>query len=230
MWSLLLRTSIVLLLMLIGCEKKPDKQEEFDSVSYVLNERLKHPSSPIVVRQRAELAMSKWKNGIVDSKPILIEAYMLKAEGIEQIDLALTILDEDRDVIGFAIKEKPFSSNATPMILVEEYPAYIHCLPFTICDIHLVPIHIRVAHQQKDVKLWDKYLGIDYEGLFKEYERKHTLSDDIVYPEVFWEETFPPVWVSLPVPNKIDVSIWVYDKDGNKSEPVKLLNFLDKQE
>lgn len=224
---LFLYVSAILILIVVGCKEKPKKLEVFDSVMYVLDQRMKHPKSPNITRRRAMLAKSRWENGIVDPQPFLVEAILVKFEGFDEIYLTLTILDEDQDVIGFAIKEEQIGADSVFKTLYERYPVFIFCLPFITCDVHLVPIQIRTKQQQKDEGLWRKYLDLDYEELYKNYTKERARSDDTAYPEVFWEETLPPVWLSIPEPNKVDVWIWVYDKTGNKSEPVRLLNFID---
>jgi hypothetical protein len=43
-----------------------------------------------------------------------------------------------------------------------------------------------------------------------------------------WEDTLPPVWISIPEPNSVVVSLYVYDKAGYRSNEVRLLDRLRK--
>ena len=72
---------------------------------------------------------------------------------------------------------------------------------------------IRTANERKDEKLWQEYVSEDPLENIEEY--------------VPWEERVPPIYISIPEPDKVDVWIWIYDKAGHKSEPVKLLNYID---
>jgi len=223
----LFSTLILLSLTAFGCKRKESYTEKTNSVIYVLNESTKHTKWPISVKKRAEVAMAKWRNGVLDATPILVSASLIKFQGLTKIDLALTVFDEDRDTVGFGIREEYIDFVETPKILEEQYPVYLHCLPLVVADVHLVPTNIRTAYQKRDKKLWKDYLSLDYEKAYKEYLQGREPYDVNMYPENFWEETLPPVLISIPEPNKVDVWVWVYDKAGNKSDPVKLLNFTE---
>lgn len=213
----------VLLIVGSGCSKDSSESKDFDSVIYVLKESVKNAEVPVDVKKHAELAISKWKNGIIDQKPILVKAVLGKPKGIDQVLLAFIIFDEDRDTVGFVIKEEYIDSNGLKTTLEEDYPAYIHCLPFEVADAHWVPVSIRDTGQQKDSQLWQEYIKTDFNELVNEYSKTDKISLEGFYPGKFWEDTLPPVWVSIPEPDKVNVWVYVYDKAGNKSEAVKLL-------
>jgi len=213
-----------LLLTVSACRKNSSESKDFDPVVYVLGRIIKNPENPVDVKKHAELAMSKWQNDVVDCKPILVNAVLGKPQKIDKVLLAFTIFDEDRDTIGFVIKEEYVDSNGVKTTLEEDYPAYVHCLPFEVADAHWVAIQIRDKHQQKDGQLWSKYVNTDFEQLVNKYIRSDDFSIESLYPGKFWEDTLPPVWVSVPKANKVDVWVYVYDKAGNKSEDVKLLD------
>ncbi len=214
-----------LLLAVSGCRKNSSESKDFDPVVYVLGRIIKNPENPVDVKKRAELAMSKWQNDVVDCKPILVNAVLGKPQEIDKVLLAFIIFDEDRDTIGFVIKEEYVDSNGVKTMLEEDYPAYVHCLPFEVADAHWVAVQIRDKYQQKDEQLWSKYVNTDFEKLVNKYIRSDDFSIESFYPGKFWEDTLPPVLVSIPEPNKVDLWVYVYDKAGNKSEAVKLLDF-----
>jgi hypothetical protein len=223
--GLLLFAIIFLLSTLPGCGKESSESENHDPVIWVLRDIIKKPELPVHVRNRAELAISHWQNDVVDCKPILVHAVLGKPQGVDKVILGLIIFDEDRDTVGFVIKEEYVDSNGVKTTLEEDYPAYVHCLPFAVVDAHWVAIQIRDKHQQKDEQLWSEYVNTDFEQLVNKHIRSDDFSIESFYPGKFWEDTLPAVWVSIPEPNKVGVWIYVYDKAANKSEAVKLLNF-----
>ena len=235
-------STILLLLSISGCEKNSSETDRNDSVVYTIRKVVKHPSWPSDVRGRADMAISQWENGVHDFVPILISAYLTKGlEEFSEINLNLPIFDEDMDVLGIGIKERHIKQGGQIEIIEENYSIYAHT-PFSdVMDLHWVPVKIRTAGKQKDLNLWKEYVNSDYgeiayeiihsEQLEKATFKIHPLPDvNIVDFSFVWAATLPPVWVSIPEPNEVDVWIWVYDKAGNKSEPVKLLNFIDKEE
>lgn len=163
------------------------------------------------VEQRYELALSKWQNRTVDRKPILITAGLNKPIGYEDMYLGLVTFDEDKDVVGLGIREEYADANGLKTTLTEEYPAFVYRMKPEVLDLRLFPVQIRDAGQRKNEKRWDEYIkgeGIDVNDVRR---LKH------------WRETLPPVWVSNPEPNKVNVFVYIYDQAGHKSEPIKLL-------
>jgi len=83
---------------------------------------------------------------------------------------------------------------------------------FDVDAARIVPVDIRDADQQADKERWHSYMkgeGIDV---------------NIPMSREYWEETLPSVLVSVPKPNTIEVNVYLYDRAGHKSEPVKLLS------
>ena len=218
---------IFLLSTLPACNKESSESENHDPVIWVLTDIIKTTDLPVHVRNRAEFAISQWQNDVVDCKPILVNAVLGKPQEVDKVLLALIIFDEDKDTVGFVIKEEYVNSSGVKTTLEEDYPAYVHCLPFAVVDAHWVAVQIRDKHQQKDEQLWNEYVSTDFEQLVNEYIQSNNFSIESFYPGRFWEDTLPPVWVSISEPNKVDVWVWVYDKAGNRSEAVRLLNLTE---
>jgi len=201
------------LLIVAGC-KKTLEEKEFNRVIYALNKITRLPWLSPKEKDRANSAISKWQNGTLDIEPILIAATLTKPVGDVEINLTLAIFDEDQDVIGFGIKEEHIRPDGQREVMEETYPAYNHYPLYHVANIWLVPsVYIRTENQRKNEDLWQKYVNGSGEI--------SSLMDVKYYD-------FPPVWVSVPEPDKVNVWIWVYDKAGNKSEPVRLLNFINK--
>jgi hypothetical protein len=160
------------------------------------------------VRERAKLALSKWQNQDTDPEPILFWA------GIAQPGKALGLLfhDEDMDVIGFGIDQYYVDANGTRQVLVEEYPVFVHFQWSDVGPLKIVPMQVRNSGQRADKERWNSYMkgeGID---------------PNMAMSREYWMENLPPVWVSVPEPNVVDVNVYVYDRAGHRSESVRLLN------
>jgi len=124
--------------------------------------------------------------------------------------LLLGTFDEDRDIVGLGIREEYNDANGLKTLLTEEYPAFVHRMSSELLLSRPCPVKIRDGDQRKDAQCWDEYVngeGIDVSRL---QSKKH------------WIETLPPVWTSIPEPNRVDVYVYVYDKAGHKSDPLKL--------
>jgi hypothetical protein len=224
----------MLAIVAAGCKEKQHLQEqEFDSIKSFLSGFLDNPNLPKDDKERIITTLSKCENNTLELEPVLLQAYMMRAEGYERPDMILTIVDQNEDVIGIGIREDCHDSNCCWNTIEESYPVYIYCLPFDRATTGVIPLHIRTNCQQKDGKAWDEYVNLDYNKLCKEYLQQQVKPPEFFSIrsslEDFWERTLPPVWVSMPDPNKMDVWVWVFSKSGNKSEPIKLINLVDHQ-
>jgi hypothetical protein len=220
--------SLFLVVGVLGCKKEPPKTTKgFNLVVEAIQDNVGHKWCSPEIKERADLAISLWRNGNVDPKPILIQAIISKYEDQDQIYLTVSVFNEEVDTLGFGIREEHTKEDGTKKVLEEVYPIFVH-LPQTMVEdlTRNIPVNIRTTFQRKDEKLWREYVVADYIKLKREYIRKHKNSSrsarDVYYSA--YPETLPSVWISLPDPNKVDVTIWVYDKDGHKSDSVELLD------
>jgi len=196
---------VIMVLGISGCKRDP----VLDDLKYFKEEAKAKGYG--AVEQRYELALSKWQNRTVDSEPILITAGLNKPIGYEDMYLGLVTFDEDMDVLGLGINEEYTDVNGLKTTLTEEYPVFVYRMKPEVLDLRLFPVQIRDAGQRKNEQRWDEYIkgdGIDVNDVRR---LKH------------WRETLPPVWVSNPEPNKVNVFVYIYDQAGHKSEPIKLL-------
>jgi len=216
-------TVIVAIAMHIaGCRKKSGLDE--DPVVYAIRKSVKSPRFPQIVRDRADLAVSKWRNGVLDEKPILINACLNRYEPNPIPEsMALTVYSEQKKkIIGFGIKEEHIKENGQRDIIEEKYPAFIHRPLDEIANVWAVQIDIRTSDERKDEEIWEKF--IESNEIADEYKKYDELVNSRKLRAIL-PVSFPIVWVSIPEPNEVNVLIWVYDKDGNESEPVELLDF-----
>jgi len=160
------------------------------------------------VRPRAKLALSRWLDQAINPEPIMFWAGLAQSAKA----VALNFFDEDMDVIGFGIEEHYVDANNTRQVLVEEYPVFVHFQWSDVGPLKIVPMQVRDSGQRADKARWNSYVkgeGID---------------PNMAMSREYWTENLPPVWVSVPEPNVLDVSVYVYDRAGHRSESVELLN------
>ena len=163
----------------------------------------------IDVERHCELALSRLRNRVLDPEPILVVALLGRVTRSGRYLLPETF-DEDRDIVRLGIREEYNDANGLQTLLTEEYPAFVHRMSSELLLSRPCPVKIRDGDQRKNAQLWDEYVkgeGIDVSSL---QSRDH------------WIETLPAVWISIPEPNRVDVYVYVYDKAGHKSDPVKL--------
>ncbi len=168
------------------------------------------------VRQRAELALSRWRNDMVDPEPILFWATHSRPDG-RPSGVAFNFYDEDMDVVGFGVEERHTAPNGTVEILEEEYPVLLHLGAWNdVLNMFSVPISIRNAGQRVDTQQWARYTASEPFDAHAPKSREA------------WEATLPPVWVSRSEPNAVEVNVYVYDRAGHRSTPIPLLNSFRK--
>lgn len=229
----------ILSLFFTGCKKFVDDTEYLVNMQY-LKER--YPFYTPDVNERYNLAIEKYQNKKLDPEPIILVTWLHKRlPGTPDYTLCLGVFDEDKDIQGIVLKEESRDPNGTVNILKEDYPFYIHDPFIDVAATYGFPVSIRKNNQGKDKKLWEDYVSMDFEYLKKqaaEYNRRISLppwskdaltdfsemeeeSDKIVSQ---WKDSLPTVWISIPEPNQKTVWIQVYDKAGNRSDFIKLID------
>ncbi len=176
------------------------------------------------MRQRTQLAMSKWQDGVTDPKPFLIDVAMMTAsvedgedgEYEERMVLVLITYDEDADYIGCVVEEECVDSNGVTTTLEEKYPVYTH-LDRGVVRFSSFPVLLRDKNQRKPEEQWQKYVSTPLQQLRKEYMKR------LKKTYWSWRDTLPPLWVSIPEPNKVYVRLRVYDRAGHQSEQINLV-------
>jgi len=173
--------------------------------------------------QRVELALSKWQNGRLDSEPILLSAALGKPVGRETGRLSFYTFDEDKDIVGFGIVEEYTDSNGSRTTLTEEYETTEkrQYPRDEAVQSFIVRVEIRDAGQRKDEQRWNEYL----EAKPDDVDARGDLA-----PAGETLPAMPPIWISIPEPNHVDVRIYTYDQQGHKSQPFRVVNFIPRDE
>lgn len=206
-----------LILTTSGCDKKKACSDpELDYLKWIV-----HSSGDRVnMRQRAQLAMSKWQDGVTDPEPFLIDVAMMTAsveDGGEEMLLMLVIYDEDADHIGCVVEEEYVDSNGVTTTLEEKYPVFTHLSDWAVVEFKFFPVLVRDENQRKPEEKWQKYVNTPRQQLRKEYMKR------LKKTYWSWGDTLPPVWVSIPEPNKVYVRLQAYDRAGHQSEQINLV-------
>jgi hypothetical protein len=172
-----------------------------------------------IEEKRVELALSKWQNGRLDREPILLWADLGKPIGMENKNLTFFTFDENKDIVGFAIVEEYVDANGLRTTLTEEYettgngpyPADEAVQAFAF------PVQIRDAGQRKDKQQWNEYL---------EAKSRDVKAGRESPPVGKTWHVMPPIWISIPEPNRVEVYVYVYDREGHKSEKIGVRNSI----
>jgi len=152
------------------------------------------------VKARLEKARLQWQNGEIDPEPVIFYAMFISPRP-GPYALWVSIFDEDKDMVGLGIRQERIGQNGQRIVRQEQYPVYVHIAPFfdELLRESVVPVRIRDAGQAMDAQQWANYMRAEAaeagEGVFSK----------TAYLSSHWEETLPPVWISFPDPNAVDV-------------------------
>jgi hypothetical protein len=209
--TILLLTTAVALFCITCRDKKQEKPPPQDRTLNALRIFIRYPWLPADAKERAENALTKYQNKTPAPEPVLIVATLGKVTGDDQVYLNFLAYDEDRDLEGFVVEEEHQDPNGRRFKFEERYPAFTHLRMTTAADIIGFPINLRGVRERMDEERWVRY------------------RDEPVPAGIHWEDTLPPVWISLPEPNRAAVSLFLYDSAGHKSNQVRLLSLLKEQ-
>jgi len=179
-------------------------------------------------KERVELATTKYQDGIQDARPMLIQAELLTED-----ELQLFVYDETGDLLGIVIEERTRDPNGSVHVQEQEYPVFAHFSVPGIASCQLLRIQIPKEAQSKDETLWRDYVNMDFDVLaeqaYGQWPGRHSSEGPWDDPQwqhrcEFYDETLPAVWVPIPEPNGVDVTVRVYDKQGHRSNPARLLD------
>jgi hypothetical protein len=158
------------------------------------------------------IALALHQNGVVDPQPVAIAASVYHSTGHNRDVLMLMQYDEEADIVGLGLQEEKQGTGREKDLLVEEYPVFTYNSPTGALHVRTIPVHFRQAGERKNEQQWRDYLQGKGSG--------ESFTGD---NERFWK-TLPPVYVSIPEPNKVDVRIYVYDRGGHKSNLIRLVH------
>jgi hypothetical protein len=207
-------------------DEEQGRQQGRDPEVYALQMSLQYSWMPADAKKRAQEAMAKYRNDTLDPEPILIVATLGRSTGIDQVYLHLMVFDECEDLLGFVVREERHAPDGTQSVFEERYPVFTYSLMHRVADVLSIPVHIRDEHQRKDEERWTNYCDTLFPAHTEESMRSEKVPRGNPVPATHWEDTLPPVWISIPEPNNVVVSLYVYAKGGYRSNQVGLLNRL----
>jgi hypothetical protein len=188
------------------------KKATHETIMYYLGERFDWHTPDI--NENYRLALEKYQNNRLDPEPIILFA-MLREYPRNYYSLLVGIFDEDADLLGIIFKEESREPYSTVNTIEEKYPLFVYEPSPNMNKIYRIPVSIRTDNQRKDEKSWEDYLSKDL-GYLREQADNYGIIDQ-------WKETLPIVWISNPEAGDVTVWIQLYDKAGNKSNFVKLI-------
>ena len=190
----------LLVFFILGCRKNFSDEEIRRQYSIACcKDALNNPYLPERARALAKEAIDKWNNNYLDPQPILINASLLYFKHNQSFALDLILSDEDEDVAGIGVREFHKDIDSRTMKIEEKYPVFGSQ---AIGGSQLPSVRIRnnPVVDRKDEEKWQSYLD---NGM--------------------WDrDVQPDLWISRPIPEKLEVEVWVYDHAGHKSGSVAL--------
>ncbi len=199
---------ILLLIVVVGSACKPRvPADRVGAHIEMVAENLPPGADANDVQVRKRRALSMWRNGVPDGEPVIFYAVLTYPSHVPNA-LWLSIFHEDRDLMGIGIREERLRDDGQSLVREEQYPVYIHTSGDSdeVTDGSVVPVQIRDREQEMNAQQWAEYTQIHVDKLTTN-----------------WEESLPPVWISLPDPGRINVYVYVYDQSGHKSVPAELV-------
>lgn len=219
-----LLVAAIIFIMLGGCKKeKVDLQEMVDQTLHdTLASLAKKTDLPSDIINHAKTALTKLENGSLDTEPILLMAAIGISDLNNQPQVDIIYFDENNDLRGLRIKEHYIDSNGLMTILEEDYPVFVNRLNTPTTNSEYFTIHFRDKNQCKDEHLWLEYVNRNLDELIRlNIDKRQSDTLDTHLKNLPFEKT-PPIYISIPDPNKVQVEISVYDREGNESDSIEL--------
>ena len=153
--------------------------------------------------EQLQKAANLWENGVCDPEPILFDAILAKWDSSDTV-FGIISSDEDNDLKGIIVREKHAAD-----IFQETYPVFVGGgFRVPVSGVEIAIARSRTQNQRKNEELWEQYAALAAE-----------VGENEPPPAA------PPLWISIPEPNQIEVWVQLYDKAGHKSNQVKLKYF-----
>jgi len=186
---------LISLLNLSSCGKRLFPAGDYESAIYVLGQWEHNDALSPKSRKLAQFARRKLENKTIDREPILVDARLADFQG-HPVKLVLLVYDETYDINDFEIIEKYYDKDGNVVTTKQAKYSMLfdsNC-PF-ICGYYRMPYEINLEGQNDRMeKIYDKNV----------------------------EKEVSSISIPIPEPNKVDVYLYVYDKEGNKSNRVEL--------
>ncbi len=198
LWACAAAVCFVAAISLTGCKDDSPKLSDMEKASSHSMRFLLKRSPPY--SEQLQKAANLWENGVCDPEPILFDAILAKWDSSDTV-FGIISSDEDNDLQGIIVREKHAAD-----IFEETYPVFVgggFQVPIYAGGITMA--RIRTQNQRKNEELWEQYAALAAE-----------VGENEPLPAA------PPLWISIPEPNEVEVWVQLYDKAGNKSNQVKL--------
>lgn len=193
-----------ILVALVGCKRRVlDKKDVWkESTKNACKSILYDPDCSQKSKDCANKVLEEMSNKVIDPAPILCHtSYRIDKKG--KTHLCLTMFDEESDILGIIVRETDTNNN---VVIEEQYPVFCgenigHYVSLSFQE--------KKSGNKKDPLAWDSFLSDPnvINGSMNVYERINKR---------------PPVYISIPEKDKVQVEIAVYDKKGNQSEIMPL--------
>jgi hypothetical protein len=208
--------------MLIGCRERGVTWDDIDRPKAIADltriaERHWLPEQ----QERAKAALLELRNTVVDTKPIFVCA-MLAFEDPNEFRLWFTCFDEGRDLRGIRLREQQEDVKGIVTTLEEDYPIFLDLPKSLTVEQRLIPVRIRDAHQRKDELSWLRYENYRLNALIQETLAKDKRNASGTALRQMPDMEMPPIYVSIPDPNRVRVEICAYDRAGQKSDWIEV--------
>lgn len=219
-WLLFL--AVLMVAVSLGCRPGKDSRErklklEADQARSTLEDRVKEKRDP---HGRAKIALTKLNDSVRVDGPFLISVNLGCRDDNEPV-LFFACLDEGRNLRGICVREERTDPNGRTMALEERYPVYVAWPETNILANHTFSVAIRNGGQRKDEAAWNDYVISVQEDVIHKFVYDGPVDETIkVPPNEALERTRPPIWISLPEPNRVRVSLSIYDREGRESDSV----------
>ena len=173
------------------------------------------------VRGRAQTALSQLKDRLRNVRPIIMTAGLTAHDSGEAL-LCITCFDNDGDLHGLSIAEHYIDLNSETQTILERYSVF---LPDTASPCFVAPmftVEIRTKGERQDEQAWKEYMTL-VDGLPRSStEGGNAASTPTSVGTASEAPPAPPIWVSIPEPNHVHVSVSIYDRAGHESDSIEL--------
>ncbi len=208
--------------ILIGCKERDITWDDIDRPKAIADltriaERHWLPEQ----QERAKAALLELRNTVVDTKPIFVHT-MLTFEDPNEFRLWFMCFDEGRDLRGIRLREQHEDVRGIVTTLEEDYPIFLDLPKSWTVDQRPIRVRIRDAHQRKDELSWLRYENYRLNALIHKTLAKDKQSASGSALQQMPDMEMPPIYVSIPDPNRVRVDICAYDRAGHRSDWIEV--------
>jgi len=208
----------------VGCKERAATEDEFVAVFAVseLERMLQRDYLPLRYRERARAALREFNSKEPNTVPIFVYAILTYGNDPNYDTLGVMCFDKDRDLQGIRIREQLRDSQGALTAIEEDYPIFVGSLESWSLERRVISFAVRDSGQRKDEKRWLEYENRWLKVLVREAVAAKRKQSAPVADGNLSVRDMPPLYVSVPDPNRVDVQMRAYDKAGNESEWIEV--------